>query len=173
MILDDILPRFTVREVHEISIDVSRDALWLAVRHLDFSASWLTRLLFGMRGIRAVGLTLQDMVENGPFRIFAEAPGSELVLGCVFDAHMVPMPMETLASFEGYRDDGVNRIAWNFFIDEGDGRLCLRTETRVQCLGPKSRRWFIPYWMIIRPFSGLIRREMLRLTALQALAPGV
>jgi len=172
MILDDILPTWTVREVHEAHISASRDALWEAVTHLDFSASWLTRLLFGLRGLETMGLTLQDMVVSGPFRVFAEAPGSELVLGLVCDTKMVPVPMETVEDFQGYIEDGVSRIAWNFFIEEGGGGLCLRTETRVACMGPRSRRWFLPYWVLIRPFSGLIRREMLRLAAKQAKKAG-
>jgi hypothetical protein len=38
----------------------------------------------------------------------------------------------------------------------------LYTETRVRCLGASSRRWFRLYWLVIRPFSGLLRRSMLR-----------
>ncbi|TMB67768.1 MAG: hypothetical protein E6J43_07850, partial [Chloroflexi bacterium] len=38
----------------------------------------------------------------------------------------------------------------------------LFTETRVRCLGVPSRRWFRLYWLVIRPFSGLLRRSMLR-----------
>lgn len=172
MILDDILPAWTVREVHEASIDSSRDALWEAVRHLDFSDSWLTRLLFGLRGLETTGLTLPDMIANGPFRVLGEEAGAELVMGLVCDTKMAPVPMETLDAFQGFARDGVNRIAWNFFIEERAGRLCLRTETRVACMGPKSRRWFLPYWVVIRPFSGLIRREMLRLAARQAKISG-
>ncbi len=36
-------------------------------------------------------------------------------------------------------------------------------ETRVQCLGPRARRNFRLYWALIGPFSGLIRKEALRL----------
>jgi len=172
MILDEILPAWTVREIHETTIDTSRDVLWEAVRHLDFSASWLTRILFGLRGIDRVGLTLQDMVKDGPFRVFAEESGFELVMGLVCNTKMVPVPMETLEEFEGYVGDGVSRMAWNFTVEERVGGLCLRTETRVQCMGPKSRRWFLPYWTVIRPFSGLIRREMLRLAKKQAMKTG-
>lgn len=168
MILDEILPTWTVREIHETKIDASPEALWQAVRHLDFSASWLTRMLFGLRGIERVGLTLSDMVKSGPFRVFAVEPESEWVLGLVCNTKMVPVPMETRDEFEGYAEDGVSRLAWNFLIEESRNGLLLRTETRVQCMGPKSRRWFLPYWMLIRPFSGVIRREMLRLAKKQA-----
>jgi hypothetical protein len=37
------------------------------------------------------------------------------------------------------------------------------TETRIVCTDEASRRAFLRYWRVIRPFSGLIRLEMLRL----------
>ena len=37
-----------------------------------------------------------------------------------------------------------------------------KTETRVYCLDEVSRKRFKLYWMLIRPFSGLIRREILQ-----------
>jgi len=36
------------------------------------------------------------------------------------------------------------------------------TETRIRCTDDASRRAFLRYWRVIRPFSGLIRMEMLR-----------
>jgi len=38
----------------------------------------------------------------------------------------------------------------------------LTTETRIKCLDEDSRSRFGWYWAFIRPFSGLIRMEMLR-----------
>ncbi|EGH05146.1 hypothetical protein PSYAE_24927, partial [Pseudomonas amygdali pv. aesculi str. 0893_23] len=44
----------------------------------------------------------------------------------------------------------------------GDGLTRLVTETRVQCLDAVALRQFRPYWYLIRPFSGLIRRRVLK-----------
>ena len=51
----------------------------------------------------------------------------------------------------------------NFLVEpHASGRgTRLFTETRVRCLGRSSRRWFRLYWLVIRPFSGLLRRAML------------
>jgi hypothetical protein len=38
----------------------------------------------------------------------------------------------------------------------------LSTETRVQATDAMSRRQFLRYWRIIGPFSGLVRRDLLR-----------
>ncbi|KKM03177.1 hypothetical protein LCGC14_1777070, partial [marine sediment metagenome] len=43
----------------------------------------------------------------------------------------------------------------------GAGETRLYTETRIRALGPRARLWFRLYWLITRPFSGLLRRAML------------
>ena len=42
-----------------------------------------------------------------------------------------------------------------------DGTTLLSTETRVRCADRFAYRLFACYWLVIRPFSHLIRREML------------
>jgi hypothetical protein len=55
------------------------------------------------------------------------------------------------------------RGVWNFGVSEiGTGKTLLETETRVTCGDVASRRKFRLYWLLVRPFSGLIRRLMLR-----------
>jgi hypothetical protein len=39
---------------------------------------------------------------------------------------------------------------------------CLSTETRVHVPDPGARRKFRRYWLVVRPFSGLIRILLLR-----------
>ncbi len=39
------------------------------------------------------------------------------------------------------------------------------TQTRVHCLDGEARRRFRPYWYLIRPVSGMIRRRMLQTIA--------
>ena len=41
----------------------------------------------------------------------------------------------------------------------------LSTETRAWLTDPASQRAFRAYWLVIRPFSGLIRRTWLRAAA--------
>lgn len=48
------------------------------------------------------------------------------------------------------------------FMAEPEGELTrLVTETRVHCPDRHSFVMFLPYWLLIRPASGLIRRRML------------
>src|SRR5439155_20134864 len=70
----------------------------------------------------------------------------------------------TIEDFHALNDPGVAVAAMNFVVESrASGRgTRLFTETRVRCLGASSRRWFRLYWLVIRPFSGLLRRAMLR-----------
>jgi hypothetical protein len=48
---------------------------------------------------------------------------------------------------------------------------CLTTATRVQVPEGVSRRRFQRYWCVVRPFSGLIRRQVLQAAKRRAEAP--
>ena len=71
------------------------------------------------------------------------------------------------AQFATDRSPGCARLAWMFDFQPLDaGRACLAvTETRIHCNDAAARRAMTLYWLLIRPASGLIRREMLRLLA--------
>jgi hypothetical protein len=56
-------------------------------------------------------------------------------------------------------------MALNWRFEDGT----LTTETRVQLTDANARRAFRRYWLVIRPFSGLIRRAWLRAIAQRAM----
>lgn len=66
-------------------------------------------------------------------------------------------------SFKEFDERGYAKTVWNFSLDETGGETNLTTETRIKCLDAESRRSFGFYWTVIRPFSGLIRMEMLKI----------
>lgn len=69
--------------------------------------------------------------------------------------------------FTGFAVPGWAKMALNFRVSAGE----LTTETRVQLTDQRSRRAFARYWLLIRPFSGLIRREWLAAIARRASRP--
>ena len=99
------------------------------------------------------------------FGLLAEKPGTEIVLGI---SGRFWRPTGNLSPFR--REDfdqpvppGMARGVWNFSVREISGdKTLLSTETRVTCGDVASRRKFRLYWLLVRPFSGLIRRLMLR-----------
>lgn len=67
-------------------------------------------------------------------------------------------------AFRRFAEPGTARLVLHFSCEqaEKEGFTLLRTETRVHCPDRRSRLLFTPYWLAIRPVSGLIRRRLLR-----------
>ncbi|HSI97482.1 MAG TPA: hypothetical protein VK926_03900, partial [Gaiellaceae bacterium] len=68
-----------------------------------------------------------------------------------------PRP-KTVEEFVAFDRPDVAKAVIDFRVEPS----LLSTETRVHVPDPGSRRKFRRYWLVIRPFSGLIRILMLR-----------
>jgi hypothetical protein len=96
-----------------------------------------------------------------------ETPGVELVLGQVsrpwkgvaVSTHF-PTTTEQFTSFD---EPGFAKIVASIRVDPyGNDSSILTMETRVAITDDTSRRRFRRYWLVIGPFSSLIRRMALR-----------
>src|SRR5262245_26144166 len=109
-------------------------------------------------------ITLQTLINAG-FGRLAEDPGREIVLGVVGRfwrpvGDILPFDQD---NFLGPAPPGLARGVWNFKVEKVNaGRTVLSTETRVVCGDESSKLKFRVYWLVVRPFSGLIRLFMLR-----------
>lgn len=67
-------------------------------------------------------------------------------------------------SFRRFAEPGTARLVLHFSCERGEreDEVRVHTETRVHCPDRRSRLLFTPYWLAIRPVSGLIRRRLLR-----------
>jgi hypothetical protein len=170
--LDYYLEAYDYAERHSSAVPGAPDSeLFRLVRHLDFSSSWLIRALFILRGLGTRHLNIDAMVAGDEFALLEEIPGREIVIGGMAGARMKPVPVQSGEHFRDFAEHNGIKIAWNFYLspDEAGGTI-VSTETRVSCLGPKMKRWFSRYWFFIRPFSGLVRLEMLRILRRQTIA---
>ena len=107
--------------------------------------------------------TLDAMLSEG-FSLLEERPDEELLLGTVgrFWRARGELCATSADRFCEPAPPGTAKAAWNFAVStRADGATELRTETRVLCADAVTRRRFGAYWMLIKPFSGLIRQEML------------
>lgn len=181
MLLDDFLPDHDFREYHQALVAAPAARVWEAVQELDMRRSPLVGGLMLLRELpwrlTAPGRpgggparTLDQMLAFG-FILLAADPPRELALGLV-GRFWSPRPRLLRLSPQGFMEfsqPGLAKVAANFLVEPLGPSLCrLSTETRVQCLGPLARSRFRAYWTLIRPFSGLIRREWLRLARRQA-----
>ena len=175
MLIDSFAPNPDAVETHCIVINASaqevNSALWTA----DLGGSVIIKLLMGLRSLpefilrrgcvppRKRAITWQTVVDSG-FGILANEP-EEIVLGVTGrfwrpTGNLSPFKRE---DFDRPVPPGLGRGVWNFSLREDrSGRTVLSTETRVVCGDDMSRRKFRVYWFFVRPFSGVIRRLMLR-----------
>lgn len=54
-------------------------------------------------------------------------------------------------------------MAWNFSFKPIGNETLVSTETRILCLDEASKKKFKRYWFFIKPFSGFIQKEILKL----------
>jgi hypothetical protein len=176
MLIESFAPNPDAVEIHKIEITASCEAVYQALWTADLGGSAIVRGLMALRSLPEFVLhpghrrrppqkvTLHTLIEAG-FGRLAEEPGREIVLGIAgrFWRPMGNILPFTPENFQGPVPPGVARAVWNFAVQEADaGRTLLSTETRVICGDTASRRKFRAYWLVVRPFSGLIRLIMLR-----------
>jgi hypothetical protein len=184
VLIDELLPSYDASERHHTVVEAPIERVYPFVRTLDLRRSFLSRLFrVWERSARRVSprlrrdggldLSLQSFLDYG-FVLLADRPPEEVVIGLTERVGMGERvrrvgPQE----FATFVEPGFAKAVWNFsLVPLGPGRTRLTTETRVLCLDPRSRRRFMVYWLVIRFFSGLIRREFLRAIKKAAESPG-
>lgn len=173
MLIDEFMPVYDFDEKHETIVRASAETVYAALDSFDFNESTVIRRLFRLRGLAlksacdatAQTLTLRDMTKFG-FVVLGEKPDKEILLGLVGkfwkpDGDLQKINAEDFLSFD---KTGYAKAAWNFTITESAAKETrLTTETRVRCTDDASRSQFRFYWTFIKPFSGWIRQETLKL----------
>lgn len=172
--IDLFAPHPDAVETHRIKIAASPEVVYRALWTTDLGSSLIIKLLLSLRSLpelvlhgsrsRNRRITLQTVIDSG-FGLLSEKPCEEIVLGVTGrfwrpTGNLSPFKRE---DFDRAVPAGTARAVWNFRLSEnGKGLTLLSTETRVTCGDVASRRKFRLYWIVVRPFSGLIRLLMLR-----------
>ena len=187
LLIDRFLPRWDLAVVHAGVFRVPPQVCYQAACGLDFFRVPLIRILIDLRGLpqRLVGALTGHRAAAAPaqrtlrlgndlgglgFSLRAETPGVELVWG------QVSRPWEPLAAstdapgtpeeFAGFDQPGFAKIAFSLRVHPyGRAASILTMETRVALTDEQNRRRFRRYWLLIGPFSALIRRLALRQVA--------
>lgn len=184
MILDDIQPEYDVTEVHSIRIDASALTVFQCIKDILPSEIapvmrflvWLRSIPERLAGRERISMSSEEpllsAMLSGNFVLLAEQAPRELVLGMlipgkigrVWDSSNLEPQCSNAEEFYTCDRPEYVRVVMNLFVEEAEaaGRVSVRTETRCQGLSHSARTNFMPYWRLIRPFSGLIRRVWLR-----------
>jgi hypothetical protein len=174
--LDRWLPEYRHNEVHEAVITAPLDAVRRAVREVTGEEIGLARLLFAIRAVPALLLRrpvpersydrrILDAITAAGFLVLSDAP-DEVIVG-VIGKFWLPaastVPLASPEDFRAFGTEGYARGIMDFTVRGlGGGRVQVRTETRVQPLGPAAARRFGLYWFFVHPGSALLRRTWLR-----------
>ena len=197
LLVDQFLPRYDLAVAHAHVFRVPPAECFRAASEVDLFRAPLVRALLDLRGLpqRLVGtlrgrggaaapgasratFRLKDMVGLG-WTLLGETAGSEMVLGqvsrpwkAVATSSGSPMTPERFVSFDR---PGFAKIATSLRVDPYGNRSSILTmETRVAVTDDASRLRFRRYWLLVGPFSALIRRTTMRRLAadLRRPAPG-
>jgi hypothetical protein len=178
-LVDRFMPKYEVREVHQTRVDAPADVTFLAAHDLDLQRSTIVRAIFTGRELLMGGERakrehpsgfLAEVLSLG-WRVLAEEPGRELVLGAVTqpwkaDVEFLGLPPDEFAAF---KEPGYAKIVWTFAVrPAGERASIFSTETRVATTDPEARARFRRYWSVFSPGILLIRYETLRLVRREA-----
>lgn len=157
--LDDLLPVFDWRERHERRLDVAPDRAVAAMLATLAAPDLLVQALLRFRGL-AGSSTIADLFVALGFETLHESQ-TDVVVGAVGTPWR---PGGGMSPFAEVRPGTVRVAADIRAVPAGSGCL-LSTETRIQAMDDGARGAFRRYWLVVRPFSGLIRRRWLAAAA--------
>ena len=161
-LIDAYLPRYSFREYHETVVNRSMATVYAAAKDFDLSKSRLIKFLFTLRGLPTRRMHLQGLLADMGFTCMEENIPEENLIGFWGKYTIEPIP-----STEAFISDSIApriKVVWNFYLEAlAANQVRLSTETRILCLTPAATVLFGLYWMLIRPFSGLIRKKMLQI----------
>ena len=129
------------------------------VQRWAFSPHPLVRRLFRLRRLGRSGpkLPLFDQLRALGFAVAVESEG-EVVLTLVGQPWRLRGGLRQDVEFASFAEPGYAKVAFSFAADGSE----LATETRVLLTDSAARRRFRAYWLVVRPFSALVRRAWLR-----------
>jgi hypothetical protein len=175
MIVETVMPRYDTEINEHIVVAADPAATYRAARNLDLltvrtpllvASMWL-RALPGRLSGRAGPSVSRLVIANGGlpgWLVLGEDADREIAFGAVgkFWRPTIEWREVELADFAGFDEPGWGRIAANFSVRPyGRGSL-LSYECRTVTTDPVSRRRFLRYWWLIRPFVAHIMRATVR-----------
>lgn len=162
MLQSKYMPLSHFSETHSIEINKRPEHIWPLVEKLDFGGSLVTRILCAFRGMPSKMISMEGLERAGFMRL--ETLRDEMIIGLIGQFWKPSGNLQAFrpTEFTTYNLPGFSKATWSFRVTGNNGTSTLETETRIYCTDDKARRRFQRYWFIIRPFSGIIRKEILK-----------
>jgi hypothetical protein len=163
-LIDWYLPHYDYQTSHALTLEATPRQVYQALLKQNLASSFWSRLLFRLRGLPTEGMNLKEMQKLG-FIPLARINNREFLLGIVGKFWRPTGFLQRLSpeEFLAFDKEGYAKAVWEFHLNAlGPKSTFLSTETRIQCLGKHSKRWFALYWATIEPFSSQIRKSFLK-----------
>lgn len=175
-LLNRLLPEFQFSERHSLSMRATPGQVLDAVSQLTTEHDPLVQRFLQIREAPArlaLRLGLRNALADRPhfgldeFTLLGRNGDRELAYGLIgrfWRSDFGLRPCVDGESFQRFAEPGTAKLMLHFACEPGerDGVTRVHTETRVHCPDYRSRLLFAPYWLAIRPVSGLIRKRLLR-----------
>jgi hypothetical protein len=158
-LIERYLPVHQFEERHSLTIKGSPGWLLDAAHTVAHQPDPLVNRLIGLRELPARLMGRFGQAGQLPARPF----GIEVFTPLGRDGdHEVAYGLKrrhNVDEFDAVQD--LPKLVLNFIATPKKNSLCELTTTRVWCPDATSQRAFTPYWYLIRPVSGLIRKRLL------------
>lgn len=181
MLLDEYLPNYDFTEVHTIRISAAPETVYRAIKETTLTEiSGIVRLLLTLRElpekiVGREGFRIEDdkpLLDTG-FIPLLKQPPHEFVVGMIVPAKIgriwqkssrLDGPVADAGEYAVFNHPDYLKVVMNMLVEPAPdpGVVIVRTESRTKGLSDNARKSFRPYWAVIRPWSGLIRRLWLK-----------
>lgn len=170
MLIDQFLPEFDFSERHDTDVTADPRLVYRAILEVDLLDSWIIQFLFRLRGLPIARPMRLAAFSAFGFVPLGEEPDFEMVLGVVGRFWRARGDLQKVSpeGFIAFAEPGYAKAAWNFRVEPAPGGTLASTETRIRTTDVTAQRSFRRYWLVIRPFSALIRKRLLTLIKRQA-----
>ncbi len=161
-LIEKYLPEYTFKEYHEIVVNSSIENVYEIAKDFDLSKSKMIKCLFKIRGLPTRRLNLQHFINDIGFTSLEQIYTNEILIG--FWSRFKIVKIQNHEDFVHNSISPWIKVVWNFQFEKiEENKTKVSTETRVLCVTKITKFTFGFYWLIIKPFSGLIRIQMLKI----------
>lgn len=165
--LESALPTYDVEEVHHRVIAASPDAVWQALTTIAMTDLWMTRVMMAVRHL-GTDSSRRSILDDGPVTTLERDRPRYVIGGKVsrpWRRSSPVCPIVDLAALRDFDEPDWVVIGTDFTLTAVPAGTLLSTRTRCRATSEAARRRFRVYWTLIRPFSGVVRREVLATVA--------
>lgn len=168
-LLDLFMPEYEIAERHHVNVAAPADVTFAAACDMDLLDSRVVRAIFKGRELLLGAKPAENKLPRGlraqteglGWRVLAQIPGREIVMGAVTQPWKGNVRFRGVApdQFAKFHEPDYVKIAWTLRADsDGAEKSVFRTETRVVSTDALARSKFRRYWSFLSPGIILIRR---------------